>query len=107
MEEIYQNKQKQQNQNSEYSYRFKFVNFSHREKRKLLRSTNYSQPEVNQEAEAAVSLETKKNDYNVSRNCTESTLLKSFCRKDAHYSGDPLLANNSAHPDKVLNETAN
>ena len=31
----------------EYSYRFKFVNFSHREKRKLLRSTNYSQPEVN------------------------------------------------------------
>ena len=35
------------------------------------------------------------------------TLPKSISRKDAHYSDDPLLANNSANPDKVLNETAN
>ena len=41
----------------EYSNRLKFVNFSDRGKRKLMRSTNHSQLEVNQEAEAAVTLE--------------------------------------------------
>ena len=72
-----------------------------------MRSTNDSQPEVNKETGVAVTLEPKKNDYNVSQNSTESTLPKSISRKDAHYSGDPLLVSNSANPDKVLNETAN
>ena len=91
----------------EYSNHLKFVNFSDRGKRKHMRSTNDSQPEVNKETEVAVTLEPKKNDYNVSQNSTESTLPKSISRKDAHYSGDPLLVSNSANPDKVLNETAN
>ena len=43
----------------------------------------------------------------MSQNSTESTLPKSISREDAHYSCDPLLANNSANLDKVLNETAN
>ena len=72
-----------------------------------MRCTNDSQPEVNQETEAAVTLEPKNNDYNVLQNSTESTLPKSISRKDAYYSGNPLLANNSATPDKALNETAN
>ena len=72
-----------------------------------MRSTNDSQPEVNQETEAAVTLEPKKNDYNVSQNSTKSNLPKSISRKNAHCSGYPLLANNSANFDKVLNETAN
>ena len=72
-----------------------------------MRSNKDSQPEVNQETEAAVTLEPKNNDYNVSQKSTESNLPKSISRKDAHYSDDPLLANNSANPDKVLNETAN
>ena len=72
-----------------------------------MRSTNDSQPEVNQETEAAVTLEPKKNDYNVSQNSTKRNLPKIISRKDAHYSGDPLLANNSTNPDKVLNETVN
>ena len=84
------------------------MNFSDREKRKLIRSTSDSQPEVNQEAEAAaVILEPKKNDYNVSQNSTESTLPNRTSREDAHSSSDVLLANNSANPDIVLNETAN
>ena len=91
----------------EYSNHFNFVNFSDREKRKLMRSTNDSQPEVNQETEAAVTLEPKKNDYSVSQNSTESTLPKTISREDAQFSSDPVLANNSANPDKVLNETAN
>ena len=53
-----------------YSNRLKFVNFSDREKRKLMRSTNHNQPEVNQEAEAAITLEPKNNDHNVSQNNT-------------------------------------
>ena len=72
-----------------------------------MRSTNDSQSVVNQETEAAVTLEPKKNDYNVSQNSSESNLPKSISCKKAHYSGDPLLANNSANPDKVLHETAN
>ena len=92
----------------EYSNCLKFVNFSDREKRKLIRSTSDSQAEVNQEAEAAaVILEPKKNDYNVSQNSTESTLPNRTSREDAHSSSDVLLANNSANPDIVLNETAN
>ena len=84
------------------------MNFSDREKRKLIRSTSDSQAEVNQEAEAAaVILEPKKNDYNVSQNSTESTLPNRTSREDAHSSSDVLLANNSANPDIVLNETAN
>ena len=51
----------------EYSNR-PCLNFSDREKRKLMRSTSASQPEVNQEAEATVILEPKKNDDNVSQN---------------------------------------
>ena len=46
----------------EYSNRFKFVNFSDRKKRKFKRSTNDSRPEMNQETEAAVTLDPKKND---------------------------------------------
>ena len=64
-----------------------------------MRSTNDSQSEVNEETKATVTLEPKKNDYNVSQNSTESTLPKSISRKDAHYSSDPLLCNNSANPD--------
>ena len=41
----------------EYSNHFKFINFSDREKRKFMRSTNDSQPQVNQETEAVVTLE--------------------------------------------------
>ena len=62
---------------------------------------------MNQEAEAAVILEPKKNDYNVSQNSTESTLPKRTSREDTHSSSDVLLASNSANPDIVLNETAN
>ena len=91
----------------QYSNRFNFVYFSAREKRKLMTSINDSQPEVNQEIEAAVALESKKNDYNVSQNSNESTLPKSISREDAHYSSDPLLADNFANPDKVSNETPN
>ena len=65
----------------EHSNRFKFVNFSDREKRKLTRSTNDSQPEVNQEAEAAVILEAKKNDYNMSQNSTKVLYQRSFLVK--------------------------
>ena len=65
----------------EHSSRFKFVNFSDREKRKLTRSTNDSQPEVNQEAEAAVILEAKKNDYNMSQNSTKVLYQRSFLVK--------------------------
>ena len=83
------------------------MNFSDREKSKLLSSTSDSQPEVNQEAEAAAILEPKKNDHNVSQNSTESTLPKRISREDAHSSSDVLLANNSANPEIVLNETAN
>ena len=72
-----------------------------------MRGTNDSQSEVNQETEEAVTLEPKKNDYNVSQNSTESTLPKSISGEGAHYSSDPLLANNSANLNKVLNETAN
>ena len=68
-------------------------------------SINDSQPEVNQEIEAAVALESKKNDYNVSQNSNGSTLPKSISREDAHYSSDPLLADNFANPDKVTKET--
>ena len=70
-------------------------------------SINGSQSEVNQEIEAVVALEPRKNDYNVSQNSNESTLPKSISREDAHYSSDPLLADNFVNPDKVLNETAN
>ena len=84
-----------------YSNRLKFVNFSDREKRKLMRSTNHNQPEANQEAEAAITLEPKNNDHNVSQNNTESTLPKKISREDAHSSSDALLANNSANPDIV------
>ena len=86
---------------------FKFVYFSGREKRKLMTSINGSQSEVNQEIEAVVALEPRKNDFNVSQNSNESTLPKSISREDAHYSSDPLLADNFVNPDKVLNETAN
>ena len=41
------------------------------------------------------------------QNNAKSTLPKSILREDAHYSSDPLLANNSANPDKVFKETAN
>ena len=51
--------------NVEYSNHFKFLNFSDGEKWTLMRSTNDSQPEINQEAEAAASLEPKNNAYNV------------------------------------------
>ena len=61
---------------------------------------------MNQEAEAAVILEPKKNDY-VLQNSTASTLPKRTSREDAHSSSDVLLASNSANPDIVLNETAN
>ena len=54
---------------------FKFVYFSGREKRKLMTSINGSQSEVNQEIEAVVALEPRKNDYNVSQNSNESTFL--------------------------------
>ena len=56
-----------------------------------MRSTNDSQPEVNQETEAAVTLEPKKNDYNVLQNSTESTLLKSISRKYAYFIGYSTL----------------
>ena len=72
-----------------------------------MRSTNDSQPEVNQVTEAAVTLEPKKNDYSVSQNSTESTLPQTISGEDAQYSSDPVLVNNSTNPDKVLNETAN
>ena len=56
---------------------------------------------MNQETETAVTLEPKKNDYNISQNSTESILPKSSFREDGHYSTNPLLANNSANPDSV------
>ena len=40
-----------------YSNRLEFVNFSEKEKRKLMSRTNDSQPEVNQDTEAAVTME--------------------------------------------------
>ena len=43
----------------------------------------------------------------MSQKSAESTLPKRISREDAHYSSDPLLANNSANPDKVFKETAN
>ena len=66
-------------------------------------SINDSQPEVNQEIEAAVTLESKKNDYNVSQNSNESTLPNIISREDAHYISSTLSADIFANPDKVLN----
>ena len=71
-----------------------------------MRSTSDGQPEVNQEAEEAVTLEPKNNGYNVLQNSTESTLSKTISREDTHSRSDALLANNSANLDILLNETA-
>ena len=43
----------------------------------------------------------------MSQSSAESTLPKSISREDAHYSSDPLLANNSANPDNVFKEIVN
>ena len=91
----------------EYSNRLKFVNFTEKEKRTRMASTNNSQPELNQEAEAAVVLEPKNNGYNLPQNSTESMLPKRISCKDANCSSDALLANHSANLEIVLNETAN
>ena len=89
-----------------YSNRLEFVNFSEKEKRKLMSRTNDSQPEVNQDTEAAVTMEPQNNHY-VPQNSTQSNLPKMVSREDTHSSSDALVANISANPDKVLNETAN
>ena len=61
---------------------------------------------MNQGTEAAVILEPKENDYNVSQNSTESTLPKRISRENADSSSDALLACNSDNPDAVLMKLA-